>query len=55
MERMTVGTHQRHGSTQASASLFQAKKIVPPNGFLTSGSHAIVNVVNKRENCTTSG
>ena len=52
MERMTTRTHQGHGSTQASASLFQAKKMVPPNGFLTSGSHAIVNVVNKRENCT---
>ena len=56
MERMTTGNRQGHGSTQASASLFQAnKKIAPPNGFLTSGSHAIVNVVNKRENCTTSG
>ena len=55
MERMTAGTRQGHGSTQASASLFQAnKKLAPPNGFLTSGSHAIVNVVNKRENCTTS-
>ena len=29
--------------------------MAPPNGFLTSGSHAIVNVVNKRESCTTSG
>ena len=56
MERMTAGTHQGHGSTQASASLFQFKQnLAPPNGFLTSGSHAIVNVVNKRENCTTSG
>ena len=26
MERMTVGTHQRHGSTQASASILQAQK-----------------------------
>ena len=26
VERMTVGTHQGHGSTQASASLFQANK-----------------------------
>ena len=52
MERMTSGTHQGHGSMQASASLFQARKMVPPNGFLTSGSHAIVNVINKRENCT---
>ena len=56
MERMTAGTRQGHGSTQASASLFQAnKKMAPPNGFLTSGSHAIVNVVNKRENCTRCG
>ena len=47
MERMTAGTRQGHGSTQASASLFQARKMDPPNGFLTSGSHAIVNVVNK--------
>ena len=53
MERMTTGTYQGHGSMQASASLFQAnKKMAPPSGFLTSGSHAIVNVVNKRENCT---
>ena len=51
MERMTVGTHQRHGSTQASASLLQAQKMVPPNGW-TSRAHAIVNVVNKRENYT---
>ena len=56
MERMTAGTRQGHGGMQASASLFQAnKKMAPPSGFLTSGSHAIVNVVNKRENCTTSG
>ena len=55
MERMTAGTRQGHGSTQASASLFQAnKKMAPRNGFLTSGSHAIVNVVNKRENGTMS-
>ena len=54
MERMTLGTHQRHGSTQASTSLLQAKKMVPPNGW-TSGAHAIVNVVNERENYTTSG
>ena len=54
MERMTTRTHQGHGSTQASASLFQAKKMVPPNGW-TTGAHAIVNVVNKQENCTTSG
>ena len=48
MERMTAGTRQGHGSTQASASLFQAsKKMAPPSGFLTSESHAIVNVVNK--------
>ena len=53
---MTAGTRQRHGSMQASASLFQAnKKMGPPTGFLTSGSHAIVNVVNKRENCTMRG
>ena len=56
VERMTTGTRQGHGSTQASASLFQAnKKMAPPSRFLTSGSHAIVNVVNKRENCTRSG
>ena len=56
MERMIAGTRQGHGSMQESASLFQSnKKMAPPNGFLTSGSHAIVNVVNKRENCTTSG
>ena len=56
MERMTTGTHQGYGSSQASASLFQAnKKMAPPSGFLTSGSHAIVNVVNKRENYTMSG
>ena len=48
VERMTAGTHQGNGSTQASASLFQAnKKMAPPNGFLTCGSNAIVNVVNK--------
>ena len=29
-------------------------KMVPPNGW-TSGAHAIVSVVNKRENYTTSG
>ena len=53
---MTAGTRQGHGITQASASLFQAnKKMAPPSGFVTSGSHAIVNVVNKRDNCTTSG
>ena len=55
MERMTTGTRQGHGSTQASASLFQSKKMAPPNGFLTSGSHAIVNIVNKQENCTMRG
>ena len=54
MERMTVGTRQRHGSAQASASLLKAQKMVPPNGW-TSGAHAIVNVVNKRENYTMSG
>ena len=48
MERMTAGTRQGHGSMQASVSLFQAnKKMAPPGGFLASGSHAIVNVVNK--------
>ena len=26
VEGMTVGTHQRHGSTQASASIVQAQK-----------------------------
>jgi hypothetical protein len=34
--------------------LISTKKMVPPSGFLTSGSHAIVNIVNKRENCITS-
>ena len=29
--------------------------MAPPSGLMTSGSHAIVNVVNKWENCTTSG
>ena len=33
MERMTVGTHQRHGSTQASASIVQAQNMVAPNGW----------------------
>jgi hypothetical protein len=33
VERMTVGTHQGHGSTQASALLLQAKKMLPPNGL----------------------
>ena len=49
MERLTVGTHQGHCILQAGASLLQAKKIFPPN-CLTTRSHAIVNVVNKREN-----
>ena len=53
MERLTVGTHQGHCISQAGASLLQAKKILPPNG-LTSRSHAIINVVNKQENYTTS-
>ena len=48
MERLTVGTHQGHCISQAGASLLQAKKILPPN-CLTTRSHAIVNVVNKRE------
>ena len=55
MEKMTAGTRQGHGSTQASASFQANKKMAPPSGFLTSGSYAIVNVVNKQENCTTSG
>ena len=54
MERLTVGTHQGHCISQAGASLLQAKKILPPN-CLTTRSHAIVNVVNKRVNYTTSG
>ena len=54
MERLTVGTHQGHCIMQAGASLLQAKKIIPPN-CLTTRSHAIVNVVNKRENYTMSG
>ena len=54
MERLTVGTHQGHCITQAGASLLQAKKILPPN-CLTTRSHAIGNVVKKRENYTTSG
>ena len=33
---------------------YKPKNMVPPNGW-TSGAHAIVNVVNKRENYTTSG
>ena len=54
MERMTVGTHHGHGSTQASASLLQVQKMVPPNGW-TSEDHAIVSVDNKQENYITSG
>lgn len=54
MVRMTVGTYQDHGSRQASASFLQEKR-VPPDGFLTSGSHTIVNIVNKQDNCTRSG
>ena len=54
VERLTVGTHQGHCISQAGASLLQAKKILPPN-CLTTRFHAIVNVVNKRENYTTSG
>ena len=54
MERLTVGPHQGHCITQAGASLLQAKKILPPN-CLTTRFHAIVNVVNKQENYTTSG
>ena len=54
MERLTVGTHQGHCILQAGASLLQAKTILPPN-CLTTRFHAIVNVVNKRENYTTSG
>ena len=33
---------------------YKPKNMVPPNGW-TSGAHAIVNVVNKQENYTTSG
>ena len=45
---MTAETRLGHGSMQATASLFQAnEKMAPPNGFLTAGSHAIDNVVNK--------
>jgi hypothetical protein len=40
---LTVRTHQGHGCTRASAFLLQGKKLHPPNCFLTSGSHAIVN------------
>ena len=54
MERMTVGTHQRHGSMQASAYIVQAQKYGSSYGW-TSGAHVLVNVVNKRENYTTSG
>ena len=54
VERLTVGTHQGHCISQAGASLLQAKKILPPN-CLTTRIHAIVSVVNKRENYTTSG
>ena len=53
VKRMTVGTHQRRGSTQAPL-YYKPKYMVPPNGW-TSGAHTIVNVVNKRENYTTSG
>ena len=34
--------------------IITSTKKVPPNGW-TSGAHAIVNVVNKRENYTMSG
>src|SRR5215216_736167 len=54
VERLTVGTHQGHCIRQAGASLLQAKKNIPPN-CLTTWSHAIVILVNKRENYTTSG
>ena len=49
-----VGTHQGHCISQAGASLLQANKILPPN-CLATRFYAIVNVVNKRENYTTSG
>ena len=52
MERLTVGTYQGHCISQAGVSLLQAKTIFPPK-FLTTRFHAIVNVVNKRENYTT--
>ena len=52
--RLTVGTYQGHCISQAGASLLQATKILPPNCLITR-FHAIVNVVNKRENYTTSG
>ena len=29
--------------------LITSKRVLPPNGFMTSGSQAIVNVFNKRE------
>ena len=35
--------------------LYYKKKRVPPDGFLTSGSHATITIVNKRDNCTGSG
>ena len=54
VERLIVWTHQGHCISQAGALLLQAKKILPPN-CLTTRSHAIFNVVNKRENYTTSG
>ena len=54
MERMTVGTLQGHGSSKQVPRYYKPKKMVPLNGW-TSGAHAIVNVVNKRENYTTSG
>ena len=55
---MTVGTHQGHSRTYASASLLYTTIIffLPP-GFLTSRSHTIVNICSqyKRENCTRCG
>ena len=54
MERMTVGTHQHMAVRKQVSLYYKPKNMVPPNGW-TSGAHAIVNVVNKRENYTTSG
>jgi hypothetical protein len=55
VERMTVWDPQVHSRTQASSSLLHENKMLPPNGLLTSGTYDIVNVVNKRKNCTRSG
>jgi hypothetical protein len=45
MVRMTVGTHQDHGSRQASASFITRKKLGPPDGFQTSVCDEDINTI----------